>query len=116
MTLVIRTWIIAALATLAGAANAAPASVGYQSARFPWEAQNDVIVPNGIIGPGLPKPPELHIVKNAGHFDFLAPCTPPLAARVPEICGSAAGFDRAAFHEAFNLDVSAFFAAALEAR
>jgi hypothetical protein len=36
MTLAIRTWIVVALVTLAGAAGAAPAtSVGCQSARFP---------------------------------------------------------------------------------
>ncbi|HEY1797673.1 MAG TPA: alpha/beta hydrolase [Stellaceae bacterium] len=81
-----------------------------------WEAQNDRIVVNGIIGPELPKPPELHVVSNAGHFDFLAPCTPDLAARIPEICESSPDFDRAAFHEGFNRQVTAFFAAALEAK
>jgi predicted dienelactone hydrolase len=55
-------------------------------------------------------------VPNAGHYDFLAPCTPDLAARIREICGSAPGFDRAAFHEEFNRDVTAFFAVALEVK
>jgi predicted dienelactone hydrolase len=79
-----------------------------------WEAQNDRIVTNGIIGKELAKPPELHVVANAGHYDFLAPCNPSLAARFPEICESAPGFDRTAFHDAFNHDVAAFFTAALE--
>ena len=81
-----------------------------------WEAQNDRIVSNGIIGPALAKPPELHVVPNAGHFDFLAPCSPALAARIPEICESPPGFDRAAFHEELNREIAAFFAAALEVK
>jgi predicted dienelactone hydrolase len=59
---------------------------------------------------------ELHVVSNAGHFDFVAPCSPALAAHIPEICESAPGFDRGAFHQPFNHDVTAFFAAALEAQ
>lgn len=81
-----------------------------------WEAQDDHIVPNGIVGPELPKPPGLHVVPNAGHFDFLAPCSAMLAARAPEICESAPGFDRTAFHDRFNREIAAFFAAMLEAR
>lgn len=81
-----------------------------------WEAQNEHFVSNGVIDPELPKPPELHVVPNAGHFDFLAPCSAALAGRVPEICESAPGFDRAAFHEKFNRKVAAFFAAALEVK
>lgn len=81
-----------------------------------WEAQNDRIVSNGIVGPGLAKPPELHVVPNAGHFDFLAPCGPALAARIPEICESRPGFDRAAFHEEFNREITVFFAGALEVK
>jgi predicted dienelactone hydrolase len=81
-----------------------------------WEARNDRIVPNGIIGPELPKPLDLHIVPDAGHFDFLAPCSPALAAHIPEICVSAPGFDRTAFHERFNREITAFFPAALEVK
>lgn len=81
-----------------------------------WEAQNDRIVTNGIIGAELGKPPELHVVPNAGHYDFLATCSPALAAHAAEICESAPGFDRSAFHEQFNRDITAFFAAALEAK
>lgn len=78
-----------------------------------WEAQDDHIAPNGLVAPKLPRPPEFHVVPNAGHFDFLAPCTADLAARMPEICESAPGFDRAAFHAEFNRKITAFFAAAL---
>ncbi|HEX5318208.1 MAG TPA: alpha/beta fold hydrolase [Stellaceae bacterium] len=85
-----------------------------------WEAADDRITPNAvnseIIRAGLPTRPDLHLVPAAGHFDFLAPCDVALAARVPQICESAPGFDRAAFHRQFNRDIAAFFAARLEAR
>jgi predicted dienelactone hydrolase len=55
------------------------------------------------------------VVPNAGHFAFLAPCTPALAAAAPEICRDPAGFDRAAFHREFNPAVVAFFKAKLPA-
>ena len=49
------------------------------------------------------------VVLNAGHFDFLAPCGAALASRAPEICASAVGFDRSAFHTSFNAAVLSFF-------
>ena len=58
---------------------------------------------------GLPVAPEWHLAANAGHFAFLAPCSPALAKAVPGICRDAAGFDRAAFHHDFNAQVLAFF-------
>ena len=61
----------------------------------------------------LPGKPEIHVVP-AGHYAFLAPCSPQLAAAVPRICtDNPAGFDRAAFHRDFNADVIAFFRAHL---
>jgi predicted dienelactone hydrolase len=57
----------------------------------------------------LPGKPELHVVP-AGHFAFLAPCSPQLAAAIPRICTDVpAGFDRAAFHSDFNASVIRFF-------
>lgn len=53
-------------------------------------------------------------VPGAGHFDFLSPCTPRGVAAAPEICGSAPGFDRTAFHARFNAEVVRFFRDALE--
>ncbi len=58
---------------------------------------------------GLPSAPDWHLAANAGHFAFLAPCSPALAEAVPSICRDAAGFDRVAFHQGFNEQVLAFF-------
>jgi len=78
-----------------------------------WRAENDVIVPHPryaeAVRLALPQAPEYHVVPNAGHFDFLAPCGEALASRVPAICTSAAGFDRAAFHVGFDVEVVKFF-------
>jgi predicted dienelactone hydrolase len=80
-----------------------------------WRAENDKITPNqwnaDIVRDNLPKPPEDHLVANAGHFDFLAPCNEALAKVAPEICESAPGFDRAAFHQDMNKALVAFFKA-----
>jgi predicted dienelactone hydrolase len=77
-----------------------------------WRAENDVIVPHPryaeAVRLALPQAPDYHVVPNAGHFDFLAPCSSALAAVAPSICASAAGFDRASFHVGFNDAVVAF--------
>lgn len=49
------------------------------------------------------------LAPNAGHFSFLAPCSPAHARAIPRICVDAPGFDRAAFHREFNAEVLAFF-------
>jgi predicted dienelactone hydrolase len=78
-----------------------------------WRAESDVILPNPryaeAVRLALPDAPDYHVVPNAGHFDFLAPCSSALAERVPAICTSAPGFDRAAFHQAFDAAVVSFF-------
>jgi predicted dienelactone hydrolase len=61
----------------------------------------------------LPTPPAYHVVPHADHFDFLAPCTEALAKVAPFICKSEPGFDRPAFHTAFDAEVVAFFQAKL---
>lgn len=58
----------------------------------------------------LPAPHEYRTVANSGHFAFLAPCPPEMAAAVPEICVDAPGFDRVAFHKELNAATLAFFA------
>ena len=55
----------------------------------------------------LPNKPEFHFVANAGHYSFLAPCSPELAAKFPRICEDHPGFDRVAFHQQLNAAVSA---------
>jgi predicted dienelactone hydrolase len=83
-----------------------------------WRAENDHVLPNPdyaeAVRANLPTPPEFHLVPGADHFDFLAPCDPQLAAQVPDICKSAPGFDRVAFHQTFDRDVTAFFVRTLK--
>lgn len=82
-----------------------------------WRAENDQITLNptnaDIVKARLPKPPEDHLVPQAGHFAFLAPCSEALAAIAQEICKDADGFDRAAFHKELNQALIAFFKAQL---
>jgi predicted dienelactone hydrolase len=78
-----------------------------------WRAGDDAILPSPDnvepVRDALPRPPEYHVVAGAGHFDFLAPCSEPMARMVPEICAEHGGFDRAAFHRTFNREVVRFF-------
>lgn len=78
-----------------------------------WRAADDQVLPHPYYAEAvriaLPTPPETHLVPRAVHYDFLAPCSAELAKRVPAICASEPGFDRAAFHEQFDRDVVAFF-------
>jgi predicted dienelactone hydrolase len=78
-----------------------------------WRAENDVVVPHPryaeAVRLAMPEAPEYHVVPNAGHFDFLAPCSDALASMAPVICTRSPGFDRAAFHVGFNSAVVKFF-------
>lgn len=78
-----------------------------------WRAENDLLVPHPryaeAVRLAMPEAPDYRVVANAGHYDFLAPCSDALVALAPAICKSSAGFDRAAFHASFNLDVVKFF-------
>ncbi|MGD1878162.1 MAG: alpha/beta hydrolase family protein [Kiloniellaceae bacterium] len=78
-----------------------------------WRPENDALARHPYnaeaVYQGLPQKPEYHVVAGAGHFAILAPCLPPQAARAPAICKDAPGFDRTAFHRAFNADILAFF-------
>jgi predicted dienelactone hydrolase len=78
-----------------------------------WRAEQDHTLPQPFyaqaVADDLPTPPDYHVVPNAQHLDFLSPCSARQAAIVPAICQSRPGFDRAAFHAAFNAAVVAFF-------
>jgi predicted dienelactone hydrolase len=78
-----------------------------------WRAGDDHILPHPdyaeAVRIALPTPPEYHVVENADHFDFLAPCTDILRQVAPMICVSRPGFDRVAFHQTFNAEVVRFF-------
>jgi predicted dienelactone hydrolase len=60
------------------------------------------------VASSLPGRPEIHTVP-AGHFAFLAPCSPELAANLPRFCTDPPGFDRAAFHRDFDASIVRFF-------
>jgi predicted dienelactone hydrolase len=83
-----------------------------------WRADDDHILPAPFyadaVRMALPTPPEFHGVPHAGHFDFLAPCAAPDS--MPQICLSAPGFDRVAFHARFDAAVVRFFAANLSSQ
>jgi predicted dienelactone hydrolase len=83
-----------------------------------WRAAGDTVLPYPEYADAarraLPKPPEYHVVPNAGHYDFLAPCDSATAADLPEICTSAPGFDRSAFHQRFDDAIVAFFRKTLD--
>jgi predicted dienelactone hydrolase len=85
-----------------------------------WRGDSDELLPHPRhaqhVYDGLPVKPEYHVVQNAGHFAFLAPCTPLLERVAPEICRDPAGFDRAAFHRELNPATVAFFKAKLPTR
>ena len=85
-----------------------------------WRAGQDTVTPHPFhaeaVRQALPRPPHYRIESQAGHFDFLAPCTARLAAVADIICRESQGFDRAAFHDRFNREVVAFFRRELERR
>lgn len=78
-----------------------------------WRAEDDTVLPHPwyaeAVRAGLPQPLDYREVPKAGHFDFLAPCTPRFAAMAPPLCSSQSGFDRVAFHSGFNTAVVSFF-------
>lgn len=84
-----------------------------------WRADNDVMLPHPryaeAVQLALPQAPDYHVVLNAGHFDFLAPCGTALASLVPAICASAVNFDRMEFHARFNASVVSFLNKTLKA-
>lgn len=85
-----------------------------------WRGDSDDILPHPwyaqVVFDALATKPEYHVVAHAGHFAFLAPCSAPLAAMVPDICRDPPGLDREAFHRDFNASVAAFFKAHLPPR
>jgi predicted dienelactone hydrolase len=56
----------------------------------------------------LPRTPDFHVVPNAVHLSFLTPCPADDARKPSPACIDAPGFDRVAFHKAFNAAVLAF--------
>jgi len=82
------------------------------------DSREDVVLPHPRYAEAarkaLPEAPVFRIVANAGHFDFMPPCSKALSDIAPAVCTSAPGFDRAAFQQTFNEAVIAFFGRALK--
>ncbi|SFB61509.1 Predicted dienelactone hydrolase [Rhizobium sp. NFR07] len=51
----------------------------------------------------------LEVIPDAGHFTFLAPCSPDLGRAMPALCIDHEGVDRIALHQSMNSDIAAFF-------
>ena len=62
----------------------------------------------------LPREPEYHVAKGAGHFAYLAPCPPLLKESARDICTDPEGFDRLAWHRSMNVAITTFFKKALQ--
>lgn len=75
-----------------------------------WQGADDETVPfatNAELVRGyLPERPETHVVPGATHYSFLTPCG---LIGPPQLCRDGKGFDRRAFHRAFNDAVVKFF-------
>lgn len=84
-----------------------------------WRAENDVVVAHPryaeAVRLALPQAPDYHVVPDAGHYDFLMPCSNALASTAPVTCTNSAGFDRAVFHASFNAAVVGFLSKTLRA-
>lgn len=82
-----------------------------------WQAGSDHVLPSPYyaepVRDALPRRPEYILVDGADHFDFIPPCSPELAAFAPVICTPTPGFDRAAFHDRLNREITRFFKANL---
>lgn len=78
-----------------------------------WGSQygGDGVLPQSVVSlaQNLPVKPDFHLVTDAGHFAFLAPCPVGLAQSEPEICADAPAFNRATFHRSFDAQVLQFF-------
>lgn len=79
--------------------------------------RDDVLLPDSnarAIKPWLPNLVAYREVPGAGHFVFLAPCSPELTKKIPEICIDAPGIDRVAVHRQVAADAIGFFDAQLK--
>ena len=56
------------------------------------------------------------MIPKAGHYVFLAPCSPQLSQDAPELCKDPPGVDRIAAHQQINASALAFFRKALGVR
>jgi predicted dienelactone hydrolase len=78
-----------------------------------WRAVDDHHQPNPFyeetLLQRLPEKPEYHVIPQAGHYDFLPPCSAKLAAVNGVVCADPPEFSRSTFHEEFNKSIVRFF-------
>ena len=81
-----------------------------------WSGSLDDRVPHETnvapLAKQLPRPAEVQVVDQAGHFAFLRPCNPATEDANPRwnmLCVDTPGFDRTAFHDIMNAGIIAFF-------
>lgn len=67
------------------------------------------------IAPLIPTLAAVKVVPKAGHYAFLAPCTPQLAKEAPDLCGDPPGVDRVQVHAEINDAALVFFRKTLAA-
>jgi len=93
------------------------AKIGVPVQLWASEYGGDGVSPESVaaIRKALPLPPEFYSVAGSGHFSFLAPCPAQLTQSRPELCTDHPGFDREAFHQRFNAQVTTFMRAHLAA-
>ncbi len=77
-----------------------------------YEAADDQVLVNAWnadrVLAALPRPIE-HASVPGGHYVFLAPCPPALAAELPLLCNDAPGVDREAIHRQIDAEILSFF-------
>jgi predicted dienelactone hydrolase len=78
-----------------------------------WQSERggDGVLPHDVAQAdrNLAVPHEYRVVRDSGHFAFLAPCPQVMTAARPDLCVDQAGFDRVAFHHELNAAMLAFF-------
>jgi predicted dienelactone hydrolase len=78
-----------------------------------YYAENDHVLPpkdNALhLAPLIVAPLTTRIVRDAGHYVFLSPCSATLARELTEICVDPPGVNRVAVHRQINADALAFF-------
>lgn len=93
---------------------------GLKGVRVPiqlWASElgGDGVIPQHVeaIRNGLPKDSEFNVARGAGHFAYLAPCTPDFKKHAQSICNDPPAFDRVSWHQKMNPLVVDFFKRAL---
>ncbi|MEM5345026.1 alpha/beta hydrolase family protein [Paraburkholderia azotifigens] len=105
---------------LADPFNAFPTVESLKNVKAPiqlWASEfgGDGVLPRNALAPAntLPHKPEYHLVSDAAHFAFLAPCPSAVGNDAPALCVDANGFDRTAFHKQFDERALEFFQTSL---